>query len=497
MSLLRPSLDYTDKDFDALRARLFNVITSAFPEWTDQEVANFGNLMVEMFAFVGDTLTFYQDNQAKESRWSSALLRRSMLGAVKLIAYVPRGTSAATADLTVQLSEPPTGSVTIEVGDKFKTLEITDPVVFQAITSAVIQPGTDPPVATITVEHSAGSEENRQSTGLPDQEYVLDDAPFLDGSLSIAANDGAYTVVSDLLSSSATERHASITVDENDKAHVRFGDGARGSIPVGAIRFAYKTGGGSRGNVEAGAIRRASKSYADSLGTAVNVTVTNAAKAGSGLGRQTVEGIRQAAPRSLRALTRTVSREDYEINALRVPGVARALMMTADEKPSVPENSGELYVVPAGGGAPSTALLTAVAAICTITYPKSLTFRLRVLPPQYLAINVTARVHLVRSALPAVVGPAIRAELALFFADTRADGSENPLVNFGYYLDEALAWSDIFNQVRDTKGVRKIDDGLAALTINGAADDIVLQPQQFPILGAVTLVDALTGLPLP
>ena len=36
--------------------------------WTDHDVAGFGNLLVEMFAFVGDVLSYYGDNQARESR---------------------------------------------------------------------------------------------------------------------------------------------------------------------------------------------------------------------------------------------------------------------------------------------------------------------------------------------------------------------------------------------------------------------------------------------
>ena len=59
MSILpTPVVDYTDKDFDSLRVRLYNLLSSVFPEWTDQNVANFGNILVELFSHVanlGDT----------------------------------------------------------------------------------------------------------------------------------------------------------------------------------------------------------------------------------------------------------------------------------------------------------------------------------------------------------------------------------------------------------------------------------------------------------
>jgi len=67
VATLPESVDYTDKDFDALRARLIALIKSVFPDWTDFDVASFGNLLVELYAYVGDVLTFYQDNLARES----------------------------------------------------------------------------------------------------------------------------------------------------------------------------------------------------------------------------------------------------------------------------------------------------------------------------------------------------------------------------------------------------------------------------------------------
>src|SRR5882724_3545060 len=44
MGLLSQATDYTDKDFDSLRLRLQSLARSAFPTWTDFNIANFGNL---------------------------------------------------------------------------------------------------------------------------------------------------------------------------------------------------------------------------------------------------------------------------------------------------------------------------------------------------------------------------------------------------------------------------------------------------------------------
>lgn len=66
--MLPPSIDYTDKDFDALRERLIALVRSVFPDWSDFSVASFGNVLIEMFAFVGDVLGFYLDAQTRGGR---------------------------------------------------------------------------------------------------------------------------------------------------------------------------------------------------------------------------------------------------------------------------------------------------------------------------------------------------------------------------------------------------------------------------------------------
>jgi hypothetical protein len=144
VATLPESVDYTDKDFDALRARLIALVKSVFPDWTDFDVASFGNLLVELYAFVGDVLTFYQDNLARESRLVTATQRKSVMALAKMLGYRLQGAQAATADVLVQLVRPPAASVTIPAGTVLRTQEVTEPVRFQLLAPAVIAPGADP-----------------------------------------------------------------------------------------------------------------------------------------------------------------------------------------------------------------------------------------------------------------------------------------------------------------------------------------------------------------
>jgi hypothetical protein len=507
MALLGPSTNYTDKDFDALLARCQNLIATAFPEWTDQERANFGNILVNMFCFVGDVLTKYQDNQAAEAFIGRVTQRRNILALCKQIAYTPTGNTVAQVDVQLTATPAPTGTLTVPTRTKVRTEAITNPVVYETLADVIFPPGASGPI-TITAENAEQKSELFTPTNRANQEIKLRDRPYVDGSLVVTAGNGVYEVVSDFLDSAASDRHCVVVVDQNDRATVRFGNGINGAIPAGSITATYKIGGGTAGVVEANTLRKLAGTYTDSFGNAINVSVTNPSPSTIPADRQTVDEIRLAAPRSLRVLTRTVAREDYEINALRVPGIARALMLTSDQDPAIDENTGMLFIVPRGGGLPTQDMKDDVKTMVTVTYPNTLTFDVGVYDVNYLVVNIEAVVFLKPNVLAATAKANILTALAKAFAITPADASDEDDgtldgIDFGYNLRDAdgnisgsIAWSDVFDVIRDAAGVRKIDPGPGGLLLNGVRDDLAIEPRQFPALGTVTLINGDTSAPL-
>lgn len=500
MALLPESIDYTDKDFDALRARLIALIKSVFPDWTDFDVASFGNLLIEMYAFVGDVLLFYQDNLARESRLVTATQRKSVIALAKMVGYRLHGAQAATAEVELRLAEPPLANVTVPAGTVVRTQEVTEPVRFQLLEPGTIPAGADPPVARALVEHSKTHTQVFDSRGLADLELHLDFAPYLDESARVSTPQGDFIEVENFLGSRPNDRHFLVVVDQNDRATIRFGNGASGLMPSGAITATYKTGGGVVGNVDADRIVVIEGAFRDAHGRAVQVSVRNPQPASGGTDRQTIASAKLLAPESLRAHTRTVSREDFEINARRLPSVARALMLTSNEDPTIPENSGILYVIPQGGGLPTPALKNQVLRQVTEVYPCTLTFQVSVQDPVYKVVDVAARIFLRQGYSESDVRDRIRRNLADFFRVSEPDGTPNPLVEFGFNVKNAdgnpageIAWSDIFNVIRDTPGVRKMGDGRLDLTLNGLPADVKLNVREFPVLGNITLVNGDTG----
>jgi len=290
-------------------------------------------------------------------------------------------------------------------------------------------------------------------------------------------------------------------VDQNDRATVRFGNGTSGAPPTGTVRITYKTGGGLDGNVDAQRLVVIEGGYADTHGNPVQVSVINIEPASGGADRQTVASAKLLVPESLRAMTRTVAREDFEINARRVAGVSRALMLTSNEDTTIPENSGILYIIPQGGGLPTPALKNQVLRMVTETYPSTLTFQTSVQNPVYRSIGVEARVYLKQGHSQESVRDRIKANLGAMFRMAEPDGTPNPQLDFGFNIKDSqgnpvgeVAWSDVFNVIRDTDGVRKIGDRHGDLKLSGLPADVKLGIKEFPILGTVTLINGDTGI---
>ncbi|HEU4406562.1 MAG TPA: baseplate J/gp47 family protein [Polyangiaceae bacterium] len=500
MAILPESLDYTARDFDALRTRLYALIQSTFPEWTDDGVAGFGNVLVEMYAFVGDVLSYYLDNQARESRLVTATQRTSVIALARMLGYRLAGARAATAVVRFTLARPPLAAVVFPAGTVVRTHEVTEPLRFQLLAPVTIPAGADPPAADGVVEHSATHTQAFDARALGGTDVPLDFAPFLDGSAVVTAGNGAFTELESLLSAGPNDRAFLALVDQADRAMLRFENGTSGAPPTGTLEVRYKTGGGAAGNVEAGRLVVLEGAFADVAGRPVQVTVTNPERASGGIDRQSLASAKLLAPESLRALTRSVGREDFEINARRLPAVARALMLTSNEDPTIAENSGVLYVVPRGGGPPTPALKNLVLHQVTVVYPCTLTFQVSVQDPVYKAVDVSARLYLRPGEATSVVRDRVRTRLAAFFRVSEPDGTPNPRVDFGFNVKDAegrvageLAWSDVFDVVRDTPGIRKVGGGVGDLRLNGLPADVKLAPREFPVLGDVALTDGDTG----
>ena len=129
----------------------------------------------------------------------------------------------------------------------------------------------------------------------------------------------------DLLASGAQDQHVVVEMDDEGRAHLRFGDGELGAAPRAgtAFRARYRIGNGTAGNVGAGAINQAVSVTGTLAG--VQLLVTNPLPARGGADRESIAEAKRRAPFAFRAeRVRAVVPEDYAELAQPHPAVQRA-----------------------------------------------------------------------------------------------------------------------------------------------------------------------------
>jgi len=93
----RPLIDYVTKDYDGFRAGMLALIPQLLPNWSDRSESDFGVVLIELFAYVADILSYYQDRVANEAYLTTATQRRSVTELLRLIGYQIDPGLAATA----------------------------------------------------------------------------------------------------------------------------------------------------------------------------------------------------------------------------------------------------------------------------------------------------------------------------------------------------------------------------------------------------------------
>ena len=111
----QPVIDYLTKDYEGFKQAMLGQIPVLLPNWTDRSESDFGVVLIELFAYVADILSYYQDRVANEAFLATATQRRSVTELLRLIDYqIDPGLAAAAhihldlaTDLTVSAASLP------------------------------------------------------------------------------------------------------------------------------------------------------------------------------------------------------------------------------------------------------------------------------------------------------------------------------------------------------------------------------------------------------
>jgi hypothetical protein len=95
-------IKYVNRDFDDLKTSLVNFSKTYFPNvYSDFTENSPGMLFMEMAAYVGDVLSFYQDNQIQENFIQYARQTDNLYSLAYMLGYTPKATAASVVEVDI------------------------------------------------------------------------------------------------------------------------------------------------------------------------------------------------------------------------------------------------------------------------------------------------------------------------------------------------------------------------------------------------------------
>ncbi|MDE1867997.1 MAG: putative baseplate assembly protein, partial [Thaumarchaeota archaeon] len=80
-------MNYMAKDYESFRQSLLELLTKKFPEWNYKSDADTRIMLVELFSYIADELSYYQDRVANEAFLRTARKRFSVGSHLNLVDY--------------------------------------------------------------------------------------------------------------------------------------------------------------------------------------------------------------------------------------------------------------------------------------------------------------------------------------------------------------------------------------------------------------------------
>jgi hypothetical protein len=341
MPLPVPNLD--DRDYAQLIAEAKTLIPAHSPEWTDLSPGDPGVTLLELFAYLTDSM-LYRLNRIPDKAFVQFL---------NLVGVTLTPPAAATVELTFSVRQPQDHPLVIPRGTRVTTAR-PGPI-FTTMMDAMIGAGERSATAVALNCEMTPAELLGTGTGQGGQRFRVAKAPVV-----LDSGDGADLLVGVEVQSGELDQRVSVIRHDGtsyrlwrqvttfgadlDDRHVFVADRAEGTItfapsvrhvegpnavllaevpPVGRrVRAWYRSGGGSDGNVNASTLTVMKDQV-------TGVEVTNAAPATGGRDLEKLDNALLRGPHQVNSHDRVVTARDYERVAVSASGgVSRALALT-------------------------------------------------------------------------------------------------------------------------------------------------------------------------
>jgi hypothetical protein len=137
-SVTEPEIDYLSKDYASFRQLMLDRMSLLMPQWTERHPSDSGIALVELLAYVGDSLSYQQDAVATEAYLATSRRRVSIRRHARLVDYHMHDGSNARVWIRINVNA---NNVKINPGTRFLTmvpgrparLPVNSPAYFEAL----------------------------------------------------------------------------------------------------------------------------------------------------------------------------------------------------------------------------------------------------------------------------------------------------------------------------------------------------------------------------
>ncbi len=106
-AFVEPEINYLAKDYASFRQLILDRLALIMPDWKERHLPDLGIALVEIFAYAGDYLSYYQDAVATEAYLATARQRISVRRHVRLVDYLMHEGCNARALVHVKMTGAP------------------------------------------------------------------------------------------------------------------------------------------------------------------------------------------------------------------------------------------------------------------------------------------------------------------------------------------------------------------------------------------------------
>lgn len=316
------AINYASRDYPTIRNDLLIRAREVLPEWTDRDPSDFGMLMVDLWAYMGDVIHYYLDRAVQEKFTRTATQRESLVALANLFDYEP--SSRTSAEGTITLSNSGDIDQVIAPYTQFIARNDNKTYILHTRSSYIIPAGGS--LAIVAYEGSVVQDEvlSSNSSGSTFQRYSLANTDVVKDSIVVTVFEDnnrpvSYSQVIRLGDYGPDRRVFKTNTVADNTVEIVFGNNVSGYAPPINSRvvatYSYSTG--ALGNLPSNRV------VGFRTTTPSGITITSSSSFSGGANEESIESLRTSVSSYISSQNRAVTKSDFIAFAKQVNGVAK------------------------------------------------------------------------------------------------------------------------------------------------------------------------------